>query len=304
MVFSFLENRVLEAKDLQGESSSFYIDNFIAINAITMIYSPANQGKTFLTLAICKHILKNSGRVEQIFYLDMDNGKRTLKQRNVDLFISEFEKIKFIIKSSLKRVTPEELLQEICKEAGENNYRDCIFVFDSTRNFIGDINSHQKAKAFMDKMQKLRDAGATVLLIHHMTKSGKAISGSGEITNSLDNLFHVRQIRKYANRIDYSLRVEKERDCIRDMEFSVEVQSLELGAVDREMANLIKKESVFLKKALLVLKQNPEGMNKSAFLLAFGCRRDDKSANKRIETFMGVFWKQELSGREKLLKLL
>jgi len=54
-MFSF-ENMALKAGDLDFQRTLFLIDDFLVSEAITMIYGPPSQGKTWFMLAISSHL--------------------------------------------------------------------------------------------------------------------------------------------------------------------------------------------------------------------------------------------------------
>ncbi|XAU18828.1 hypothetical protein WHQ22_06065 [Campylobacter jejuni] len=48
--------------------------------SISFLTSEANKGKTFLSFAICKHLLEFN-KIRKIIYFDGDNSKITIKSR-------------------------------------------------------------------------------------------------------------------------------------------------------------------------------------------------------------------------------
>lgn len=53
---------------------------FLDKGSISFLTSEANKGKTFLSFAICKHLLEFN-KIRKIIYFDGDNSKITIKSR-------------------------------------------------------------------------------------------------------------------------------------------------------------------------------------------------------------------------------
>ncbi|MGD9623867.1 MAG: AAA family ATPase [Arcobacter sp.] len=293
-MFSF-ENMALTPHDLNDEETVFYIKDFLVAESITMIYGPPSQGKTWFMLAVSKLL---ATKIKRIYYIDFDNPKRQLKERGVDWLIEEYKNIKYFNKGKVG-LTPEGFLSEIIKNAFGQNYKDCIFVIDSTRDFVDNIHNDTKAKAFMQNMKDIRDSGGTVLLIHHATKNGKVIDGSSEFAKSADNVYEFKQKVRLGNELQWSLRVENDRDAISDCGFAVDTITLDLKDIDPVFSNMSEYEESFVNKAIEVLKKNPNGLNKKELLETLGFEKDDKTANDTINKFDSKFWecKQEKKGK-------
>ncbi|MCG3698859.1 helicase RepA family protein [Aliarcobacter butzleri] len=293
-MFSF-EEMALTVNDLDNQKTIYYIDNFLVSEAITMIYGAPSQGKTWFMLAVSKFLAK---RVKKIYYIDFDNPKRQLKERGVDWLISNYSNIKYFSKGGLN-VTADGFLCEIKKNAFGQNYKDCIFIIDSTRDFVDNIHNDTQAKAFMQNMKDIRDSGGTVLLIHHATKNGKVIDGSSEFAKSADNVYEFKQKARIGNELQWSLRVENDRDAISDCGFAVDTTTLDLKDIDPVFSNMSEYEESFVNKAIEVLKKNPDGLNKKELLETLGFEKDDKTANDTINKFNAKFWecKQEKKGK-------
>ena len=293
-MFSFEKNAV-KIDDLNIEKTEFLIKDFLVKEAITMVYGAASQGKTWFMYAIAKHLINNSN-IKKIFYIDMDNGKRQLKDRGADKNLLIYPNISYIIKSSIS-ISPFELIEEINKEAYGQKYKDILFIFDSTRDFV-DTKNDKQAKAFMEKMKNIREAGGTVLLIHHATKSGRYIDGSAEFPRSADNVYELKQKLRSGSILHYALKIENDRDPIKDMSFSVNTQNFKLSQEDDTYVKLSIQEEEFVKKILELLEIEP--LNQTKLFAKIGKKRDDKTARKMLDKFTNKFWHFKQNGREKL----
>ena len=294
MMFDF-EDMALQRKDLDFEKTIFLIDAFLVAEAITMVYGPPSQGKTWFMLSLSS---KLATEMLKVFYVDFDNPKRQLKERGVDRIIESYDNVKYFSKGNIS-MSPSEFLNEIDKNAYGQNYKECLFIIDSTRDFVDNIHNDTQAKIFMQKMKNIRDAGGTVLLIHHASKSGRVIDGSGEFAKSADNVYELRQKARIDNILQFQLRVENDRDAITDCGFSVDTNKLLIDVMDEDIAMMNEYEEEFVNKGVEILKKNPSGMGQTEFLQCIGYEKTDKTARDTLEKFSGKFWNkhQERKGR-------
>lgn len=293
-MFDFEKNAV-NIDELDIEKTEFLIEDFLVKQAITMVYGAPSQGKTWFMYAIAKKLL-DSSTIKKIFYVDMDNGKRQLKDRGADKNLLTYPNLKYIIKSTIN-YTPIELIEKINAQAFGENYKDLLFIFDSTRDFV-DTKNDKLAKAFMEKMKNIREAGGTVLLIHHATKSGRNIDGSAEFPRSADNVYELKQKLRSGSILHYALKVENDRDPIKDMSFSVDTKNFTLTQEDDTYVKLSQQEEEFVKNILTHLELEP--LNQTKLFAKLGKKRDDKTARKMLDKFTDKFWYAKVNGREKL----
>jgi len=293
----------LKSEDLQEEETHFLIKGFLVEQAITMFYGKEKQGKSWLLYAITK-LLCEQDRVKKVFYVDQDNPKRQLKERKIDELIDMYTgKLKYMARGS----TPYqglELVERLTEPATMNAYEGCVFIYDSTRDFVSNTDSDIQAKRFMENMKKIREAGGTVLLIHHATKSGKVIDGSAEFTKSADNVYEVIQRGKDGASIQFDLPVYRDRDAIKEMMVSVNTKTLVLSVDDDYYAGLKKEDEVFVLQVCELLGNSPAGLNKSGVLTGCGYRRDDKTRGKLLEEYVDRFWVLETIRNKKIFKLM
>ncbi|MDD5359863.1 MAG: AAA family ATPase [Sulfurovaceae bacterium] len=287
-MFEF-EKYALKSEDLNQAQTHFLFPDFLVEQAITMFYGPPKQGKTWLLYGITRHLCEHE-RVKKVFYVDYDNPKRQLKERNVNDLLDEYpDKLRYFSKGS----TPYrgmELIEQMSLSAVGDSLKGYVFVYDSTRDFVDDTNSPIQTKRFMEYMKLLREAGATVLLIHHTTKSGKVIDGSAEFTKAVDNLYEVKQDGKEQGFIRYLLKAELDRDPIKDMSLLIETSSLRLSTNSEEYIGVTRDDEEFCARVQKELKSSADGLNKSQLLAKCGYRRDDKTARAILDKYIDRFW--------------
>ncbi len=285
-MFDF-EKNALKIEDLDESLTEWWIDGFLVKESITLYYGKPSTGKTWLSLGLLKML---SNQNAKLFYLDFDNPKRQIKDRGVDKLLLH-SSIKYFSKGSLK-VLAEEFLESIRVGAVGKRYKDCIFFFDSTRDFV-DIHNTKQVRKFMELCKDIREAGGTVILLHHSTKNGKVIDGSGDFAKSADNVYAITQRAKTENEIQFSLKVENDRDPIANCGYKVNTKTLDLSEIDEEIAMMSEDEEEFVKKGKEILSKNPKGISKTNFLDKLGFKKDDKTARDLLDVFTDKFWKIE-----------
>ncbi len=287
-MFEF-EKYAINSNDLLESHTHWLYPDFLVQQAITMFYGPPKQGKTWLLYGLTRHLCELE-EVKKVYYVDYDNPKRQLKERKVDTLLDEYpDKLRYFSKGSTP-LRGMALIEDISSHAVGDNMRGFIFIFDSTRDFVDDTGSSIQAKRFMENMKILREAGATVLLIHHTTKNAKAIDGSAEFTKAVDNLYGVKQDGKTDNSIRYQLSAELDRDPIKDMLLSVETDILVIRREADEYVGVDSDVEELVSLAIKALKSASDGLNKTQLLAACGRRRDDKGARAVLDKFIGRFW--------------
>jgi archaellum biogenesis ATPase FlaH len=289
-IFPLLRQQSLDYEKISTIETRYFIDHFLVSEAITMIYGRASQGKTFFFLGLVKMLSKRED-VSEIVYVDLDNPKSQLKKRNLHVHFKDNKKITYIHKGDMTMDKHEllELFRNGAKEKGEP-YKDCIFIIDSTRDFFHNLYNDIEVRQFMQTMKDVRDAGGTVLLIHHSTKSGKVIDGSADFTKSSDNVYELKQKAKIGEVLHFTLRIEYDRDDIKHCGFSVNTQTLELEELDPDLSQMSEYEEEFVNEVKKVLEKNPKGLNKSQILEMLGYERTDVTARATLEKFIDKYW--------------
>ncbi len=300
--FSWAKDKVLTADDFNIEDAVALIEDFIFSSSLTLIYSAPKQGKTWLAYAIAKYI-SNSEDIEEIHYLDMDNSISTLKERNVHKnLLEEVDNIFYETRSSIG-MEPLEYLKMIADSAGRANYNGVLFILDTTKDFV-DTEKPTPSKEFMRCCVKMRDAGATIIVLHHATKNKKQISGDQIFINTPDNVYSMKQIKKSESVIDYELTVTHARGAVKDCKWSVDTKSLELREYNPVKSGLSVEEQKYVELAIKRLKEVKDGLSMSALVESMGLGRTDRTGRRLVKELTNIYWRKEELSRNKHLYYL
>jgi len=288
MRFNFLKGSTLDKKDFILDKQEAYIDDFLYSNSVTLIYAPPKQGKTWLGYGLTTTLIKRED-VKGVIYVDMDNGLSSLKERSIDEKFINHPKIEYVSRAKID-CTPIEYLRRIVAEATVGNYKGYTFFLETTKDFV-DTDSKSQSVEFMQLVMKMRDAGATVVIMHHATKAGRTISGVQVFINSPDNVYEMTQKAREEEKLHFMLSVTHARTLVKDVGVTVNTQTLELTKLDEVYATMSEYEEEFVRKGKEALKKNPDGLNKSQLLEAIGYRRDDKTAQNTLDKFADKFFR-------------
>lgn len=303
-VYSELKRQSLNYESLSNVKTEFLIDGFLVSEAITMIYGKESQGKSWFLLSLVKK-LEPMDNIKNIIFVDLDNPKTQLKKRNLDVHFGNSEKILYLNKGDMT-MDSEELLELFRKGARQPGqyYKGTILIIDSTRDIVDNTYNDVQVKRFMQIMKDIRDAGGTVVLIHHSTKNGKVIDGSSDFTKSADNVYELRQKARYDNVLHFALRVENDRDPIQHCGFSVDTSTLMMGVIDPALAQMNPHDEEIVKKVREELKKHPDGLNQSKLLNAIGYEKSDKGGLSILDRFVGKLWHTTNgANRQKIYKI-
>ena len=295
-MFNFLNGSILNQDDFILEDRKAYIKDFLYSNSVTLIYSPPKQGKTWLGYGITTTLAKRDD-VRAIIYVDMDNSLSSLNERSIDNKLINIPKVRYVSRAKID-CSPFDYLKKIDSEAKRNNYKDIVFVLETTKDFV-DTDSKSQSEEFMQIVMRMRDAGATVIIMHHATKAGRTISGVQVFINSPDNVYEMTQKAKETDKLHFMLSVTHARTLVKDIGLTVSTKTLELEKLDEVYATMSEYEESFVRAAKDVLEKNPDGLNKKELLETLGYAKEDNTANDTINKYNGKFWecKQEKKGK-------
>ncbi len=141
--------------------------NFIVKGEMTLVAAPPASGKSLTSLKFSDLFLSME-KVQYVYYFDFDNGFITLKERKLDeLYEKHMGNLIYIHPQNINDSEFNNLIMEL-----QNcDLSEVFIVFDTTKNFIkGDRDKNKDVSKLMKMFKTLRDAGATILLLHHTNK--------------------------------------------------------------------------------------------------------------------------------------
>ena len=287
MSFDFLRDVVLTPEDFDFQDQKIFIPDFLYSSTITVIYSPPKQGKTWLGYGLATTVAKDE-LIKEVVYLDMDNSLNTLKDRAVNEILLPHPKIKYVSGSKL-RCSPMEHLRLISKEAVPGNFEGVVFFLETTKDYV-DTDSKSQSEEFMKIVMKMRDAGATIIIMHHATKTGKTISGVQVFINSPDNVYELIQKARDDNNLHFMLNVTHARNLAKDTGLTVNTKTLSLRKLDDIYATMSEYEENFVRNAKVALEKSTNGLGQTELLKSVGHDKTDKTARDTLEKFVGKLW--------------
>jgi hypothetical protein len=227
----------------------------------------------------------------------MDNGLSSLAERKIDDKLINHPKVEYVSRAKIG-CSPIEYLRQIDEEAKKDSYNDVAFVFETTKDFV-DTDSKSQSEEFMKIMMRIRDAGATVIIMHHATKSGSTISGVNVFINSPDNVYEMIQKAREDNMLHFMLNVTHSRNLVKDIGVSVNTRNLELTKLAEVYATMSEYEENFVRKAKELLNKNNDGLGQTELLNQIGYEKTDKTARDTLDKFTDKFWSkyQEKKGK-------
>ncbi|GAB5378988.1 MAG: hypothetical protein Alis3KO_00770 [Aliiglaciecola sp.] len=266
------------------ENVEFLIDGFLPKRMITMVYADGGNGKSWLAMALANTC---ASFVPHVVYLDFDNPLSVLKERNVNKQLVDTHPNLLYVQRSKSELQAEDLLFEISRNATAHAYDGMFFILDSLRNF-GEVNNDAKIMNTMNMLMDIREAGGTILILHHSNKDGKNYQGSNNIRNTVDNMYQLQK-REMSQQVGVILSVKKERASISDKAYEIDPDTLMLTACDLIEAQSSEQDLDFVSEIKTVLTSQPN-LNKSELLKHAGYAKDDKTARSRLDKYDGIYW--------------
>ena len=199
------------------EPPEMLIDAVLYAAGIHSIYGPPGVGKSILALWMCLQVMEQ-GR--PILYIDEENNarKQAARLKAMGAEPAEIDRL-FHYRQSPGLSLDEDSIADLV--ADTDAIKPALVVFDSWADFLAleglnENDSVDVTKWILNAVYPLRDWGAAVLLIDHVTKDGegKGGRGSGAELAKLDAAYKVEP-RKLFDR-DTTGTVRLRRDIDRD----------------------------------------------------------------------------------------
>ncbi len=175
------------------EDQEYYIPQFMPKPGLFMFVGDSNVGKSWMSFMISRRILDNHSS-SNILFIDIDAGAVYTKKR-VHIMWEAYGKKRFQYVSQVKADAADIIAK--LKKAAETNLKGRVIILDSLTSFAdGNVNESRVIMPFMLLCESLRNAGATVILVHHIKREldangGGQYAGSYVIRSKMDALYIV-----------------------------------------------------------------------------------------------------------------
>lgn len=287
----------VKPEDIQVEIK-FILGQLMMKNNTTMIFSRAGQGKSLFVLALSLQLLREK-LMKSIIYLDMDNPLVSLRMRKIDAIIEREPDLHYFNPAANKESSSTNMMDKLLKMAKEDPkvFEDTLIVFDSIRNFSLGKNSNKSSVVgpLMQKIQEIREAGATVIFLHHANResNGTAFKGASDYEDAIDTSL-VLSSKKVNDKLVVTVANDKNRNAPGgSMSFEIDVDTMTLRDVNSSLVAMKDENRELAKKFQAILKYNKEGMNQTELLNAAGTNKDDKTARNVLTTYVGELWERK-----------
>lgn len=193
-----MKKHELDGARLENIEVEYVLNKCIIKGEITLIVAPPGQGKSSFALSVANYCL-SLNMITNVIYLDLDNSLVTLSNRNVHkLKELHCDKLQYIHSTTASKHDMQHLLMMMSHSVLDH----AIIIFDSAKNFMGDgkdRDSNRDVTAFMQTIKYIRDAGATIMMLHHVNKPQKDMetifAGAAAWMEDVSSLFMLKQNR-------------------------------------------------------------------------------------------------------------
>ena len=235
-IYDFSE--INEAKDI-----TWLINDVIPSPSIGVLYGYPGVGKSTILIEYCRKILKLTNDVF-IIYIDADMSINKLKEIGIDELIKKYkEKFIYAGKSTNLVERTQIFLQEIVELQKKHKNRKYLIIEDSLTLLSHKRNGFINTDLLYKYEKQLREAGATIVVIHHLNKSG-VFADSQQIENFADFTFLIE--RNEFNNCILLKPVKASRFNIKEKAYLTENRKI-IDEIDFNIANISFSESSFVK---------------------------------------------------------
>jgi archaellum biogenesis ATPase FlaH len=191
------------------------IDSLLPKQSITLLHGRGGIGKTWLCLILADAISKgisfmglNTQRIP-VVYVDFENSLPVLVERVRKIQIEDV-----LFWHTTNEVLTPPKLDCLKWESYKILPKDALVVFDTLRASQSQDENDSKQMAFvMARLKELRDAGFTILLLHHTPKSNdRTYKGSTVILDLADHVLSLHKVRK--NNLEETADDEESEDVL------------------------------------------------------------------------------------------
>jgi len=240
--------------------TNYIIEDFFVERSITLIYAGPKQGKSRFAIGLAKWLFVHTNFYPQ--YFDFDNPLSALSDRGVDDICDEGGDSFDYIHPEKIATTSKEALDKLVENAHGDVYAKYVFFFDSATDFA-DENSDGAVKVFMSKLKRLRNHGATIVLLHHANKNDKNYKGSTVFKSASDNVYSLKNEYEDINGTTFLLDVDAGRFKVKDSAFSLSRNGYILTRLNYEEVCIPVHEQMFIREIKASLQKEKAGFNQT-----------------------------------------
>lgn len=277
--------------------TNYIIKDFLVERAITLIVAPPKKGKSRFAMGLNKYLIENSELSPQ--YFDFDNSLAAIADRGADKIIKYYVNGFDYIHPEEVAMTSTQALNKLVENAKPNSYKNYVMTFDSVADFV-DVMSDSASSAFMNKIKILRNAGATVILLHHSNKNETSYKGSSVFRSASDNMYSLEAETINTNESNFLLHVEAGRFRVRNSAFNLKADDFTLTQLNYDDVSMPLHVRDFIRDVKQALKKAKCEMKQGDLLDAIGKAKDDKTAREILTEYSGSHWEFKEKGNSKL----
>ncbi|MDX4049306.1 AAA family ATPase [Aliarcobacter skirrowii] len=245
----------------QAKDTEWFIKDVLPSQSIGVLFGDSGAGKSSLMIEYCKQILSSIEDV-YIVYIDADMNVNKLKEIEIHEIIKKHQNRFVYSGKQVENVvqTTQNFLQDIIKLQTKHKDRKYLIIEDSLTLLSAKKNGFIDTNLLYKYEKQLRKAGATIVVIHHLNKSG-VFADSQQIENFADYTFLIEK-NEFNNCI--LLKPKKaSRFDIQEKAYLTENRKI-IEEIDFIIANISYAESSFV-KIIVDLLQDGE-MNQSEIM--------------------------------------
>jgi hypothetical protein len=193
-----LEVGLLRAEDLNGHESAgptWLVEPVLPDGAVVLLAGKYDSCKTWTALYMAKQVLETTGR--QVVYLDFDMMplavvRERLRATGLDRYVRD--RLRFHSGPDMTALTATERWGEVVDAL--LSMPPGLLVLDSLKAWLLNVklNSDSDVLPYLQSLLRLRAAGWTVLVIHHVPKTGDGdFKNTGSIGDAVDVIWRGRR---------------------------------------------------------------------------------------------------------------
>ncbi|MDX4057367.1 AAA family ATPase [Aliarcobacter skirrowii] len=254
--FLYTFEDINQAKDIE-----WFIKDVLPSQTIGVFFGDSGAGKSYLMIEYCKQILDSMQDV-YIVYIDADMNVNKLKETKIHEIIKKHQNRFVYSGKQVENVvqTTQNFLQDIIKLQTKHKDRKYLIIKDSLTLLSAKKNGFINTDLLYKYEKQLREAGGTIVIIHHLNKSG-VFADSQQIENFADYTFLVER-NEFNNCI--LLKPQKaSRFDIKEKAFLTENRKI-VKEIDFNIANISYAESSFVQIIVDLLQESE--MNQSEIM--------------------------------------